>query len=130
MQGGRITADADQVVQGWAVEAGLYITSLGPQAPIDGVFLVNHSCAPNCGFRGQLTLVSLHDIAAGTELTYDYAMSDDSGQEDWDSFSCHCGSADCRHVITFKDWRLPSLQARYKGFFSTYIQSLIDRAVR
>jgi len=34
----------------------------------------NHSCNPNAGFKGQIFLVAMGDIAAGEEVTFDYAM--------------------------------------------------------
>ena len=36
--------------------------------------LINHSCSPNAGFRGQIFLVALRAIEPGEELTFDYAM--------------------------------------------------------
>ena len=33
---------------------------------------------------------------------------------------CTCGSANCRRVLTGKDWQRPELQARYHGYFATY----------
>ena len=51
---------------------------------------VNHSCEPNCGLSGSVLVVALRDIDAGEELTYDFAMSDGS---DDDEFECHCGAA-------------------------------------
>jgi D-alanine-D-alanine ligase-like ATP-grasp enzyme len=55
----------------------------------------NHSCQPNTGFRG-LDVVALHDIAAGTELTIDFAdlLNDEAA-----SFPCACGAARCRGTI-------------------------------
>ena len=49
---------------------------------------INHSCDPNCGMSGSVLVVALRDIAAGDELTYDFAMSDGS---DYDEFECACG---------------------------------------
>jgi hypothetical protein len=33
---------------------------------------VNHSCEPNCGIKGQISLVALRDISAGEDITFDY----------------------------------------------------------
>jgi hypothetical protein len=79
---------------------------------------VNHSCEPNCGMSGSVLVVALRDIAAGEELTYDFAMSDGS---DYDEFECTCGSALCRGKVTGHDWMLPELQLRYRGHFSPYL---------
>ena len=32
-----------------------------------------------------------------------------------------CGTPSCRGLITGGDWKLPELQERYAGFFSSYI---------
>src|SRR2546423_4342965 len=34
----------------------------------------NHSCEPNVGVLGQIVFVAMRDIAAGEELTHDWAM--------------------------------------------------------
>ncbi len=86
----------------------------------------NHSCDPNIGVQGQIVFIAMRDIAAGEELTHDWAMTDD----DDSSIECHCGSANCRGTITGKDWQRPELQERYRGYFSLYIAEKIPRATR
>ena len=83
---------------------------------------VNHSCNPNCGIRGTHTLVALRDIPATEEITYDYAMTDGC---DYDVFACLCQSSQCRQRITGTDWKNPTLQTAYHGWFSDYIANLI-----
>ena len=80
--------------------------------------MLNHSCEPNCGILGQLLVVAMRDIAAGEELTFDYAMSDAS---DYDEFRCLCGQPNCREIVTGSDWRDPVLQEKYAGWFSSYL---------
>jgi hypothetical protein len=84
---------------------------------------VNHSCEPNAGLHGDRMLVALRDIAAGEEISYDYAMSDSSR---YDEFACRCGSPVCRGAVTGEDWKLPDLRERYRDYFSPYLQRLID----
>lgn len=103
------------------VEEGLYLTSLAPDEAPD---YVNHSCDPNAGLSGQIALVAMKAIAAGAEITFDYAMSDGSA---YDEFPCACGAVTCRRRVTGEDWRQPALWARYEGFFSPYLQRRIDR---
>lgn len=98
------------------VEESLYLVSQG--GPEVGDF-VNHSCAPNAGLSGQMSLVALRSIRVGEEICYDYAMSDGS---DYDEFSCSCGAETCRTKVTGRDWELPELQERYAGYFSPYLQ--------
>ena len=86
----------------------------------------NHACEPNIGVRGEITFVAMRDIAAGEELTHDWAMTDD----DDSTTQCHCGAADCRGTITGKDWQRPELQERYRGYFSAYLAQKIERIGR
>jgi uncharacterized protein len=103
------------------VEEGLYQVSLRPDEPAD---LGNHSCDPNAGLQGQITLVAMRPIAPGEEVCFDYAMSDGTP---YDEFKCECGAPNCRGQITGDDWRLPELWERYAGYFSPYLQRRINR---
>lgn len=89
------------------------------------MLFINHSCEPNVGFAGNVVLVAMHDVAAGEELTTDYALFDDSDEV----MACACGAASCRGTVTGRDWQRPELQARYAGWFSWYLQRRIDRPV-
>jgi hypothetical protein len=105
------------------VEEGLYLAT-SREGPGDWV---NHSCAPNGGLAGQITLVALRTIAPGEEICFDYAMSEGSA---YDEFACRCGAVGCRGRVTADDWRLPALQARYRGHFSPYLERRIQAAAR
>jgi uncharacterized protein len=97
---------------------------LGPKVPEDlgdGDY-INHSCDPNTGLNGQVFLVALRDIEAGEEITFDYAMTISEVKFE---MRCNCGSESCRGMITENDWKLESLQEKYQGFFSHYIQQKI-----
>ncbi len=89
----------------------------------DDADCVNHSCNPNAGLQGQITLVAMRDIEPGEEICFDYAMSD--GHPSY-YLPCQCGASECRHAATGNDWQLPELQKRYKGYFSPYLQRRID----
>jgi uncharacterized protein len=78
---------------------------------------INHSCEPNVGFLGNVVLGAMRDIAAGEEITTDYALFDVSTAP----MDCSCGAASCRGVITGADWLDPVLQSRYDGWFSRYL---------
>ncbi len=97
------------------IDEGLYILTAEEKEPND---CFNHSCEPNLGFTGQIGLVTLRDVDAGEELTFDYAMSDG---EPYDEFDCHCGMPTCRRKVTGNDWKLPSLWEKYEGYFSPYL---------
>ncbi len=103
------------------IEEGLYSATIGGAETAD---FINHSCDPNLGLRGQITLVALRDIEVGEEVCFDYAMTDCTP---YDEFECHCGSAICRGTVRGDDWKLPELWAKYAGYFSPYLQRRIDR---
>lgn len=85
---------------------------------------INHSCAPNAGLAGQVTVVAMRDIAAGEEICFDYAMCSSCLLDDFD---CRCGAPECRGHVGPDDWRRPDLQRRYRGYFSTFLQRRIAR---
>jgi SET domain-containing protein len=96
---------------------GLHLVALTDDEYEAVMLFVNHSCEPNLGFFGNVVLAAMRDIAAGEELTVDYCLFDASGEP----MACACGAAGCRGTVTREDWRLPELQARYAGWFSTYL---------
>lgn len=100
----------------------LYLAPIDMEEPAD---MINHSCDPNAGISGQIVLLAMRDIAAGEEITFDYAMSDSSA---FDEFECSCGTRKCRGQVTRNDWQIPDLWVRYDGYFSNYLQIKIDQA--
>ncbi len=82
----------------------------------------NHSCDPNVWMADAVTQVASRDIAAGEEMTTDYALH--TVDESWRQ-QCRCGLALCRGTITGDDWRLHDLQNRYRGHFSPFINRRI-----
>ena len=107
------------------IAAGLFLAAL-TRDEYDGVMMrVNHSCEPNVGMGGNVLLVSMRDIAAGEELTIDYALFvGDPGF----AMECRCGTAACRGVVQETDWMRADLQARYRGWFSWWLQQKITQA--
>lgn len=59
---------------------------------------INHSCNPNCGVHGLFDIVARSDLKAGTEITFDYTMTEDS---DWEipGSTCNCGENSCRGKV-------------------------------
>ncbi len=86
---------------------------------------INHSCDPNAGLRGQVSLVASRRIDAGEEITFDYAMSDGC---DYDEFDCECRTPLCRGRVTGNDWMRPELLERYQGYRSPYLDLRLARA--
>jgi uncharacterized protein len=102
------------------IDDDLYMVGPDELEPAD---YFNHSCAPNAGIVGNIVVRAMRDIAAGEEICFDYAMCDAA---DYDEFTCACGEATCRGVVTGADWKLPDLRERYDGWRSTYLQRRID----
>lgn len=69
----------------------------------------NHSCDPNLWWIDGYTLGARRNIAAGEEVTNDYATS--TGEEAF-TMDCCCASALCRGVISGRDWRRTDLRER------------------
>jgi uncharacterized protein len=101
---------------------GLHLVALSRQEYEPVMLFINHSCDPNVGFAGNVVLLAMRDVAAGEELTTDYALFDDDDTQ----MICQCNSPRCRKVIDGRDWRRPDLQQRYRGYFSWYLQRKID----
>jgi hypothetical protein len=82
-------------------------------------YYVNHSCDPT-----MLNDTAWRDIAAGEEITTDYAYCEAS--PNYRLEPCACGTALCRGRVTGDDWRIPELQRRYRGYFTPHIERLIQ----
>ncbi|GGM33963.1 SET domain-containing protein-lysine N-methyltransferase [Dactylosporangium sucinum] len=70
----------------------------------------NHGCDPNLWWSGPYSLTARRDIAAGEELTNDYATS--AGSPAF-RMACACASRLCRGVVTGEDRRRAELRSRY-----------------
>lgn len=106
---------------GIQVEEDLFLLPLTLDDPSD---LFNHSCDPNAGMNGQISLVAMRPIIVDEEVCFDYAMSDSNP---YDEFECQCGTPNCRGKIVAEDWSRPELQERYKGYFTPYLQRRIEK---
>jgi hypothetical protein len=106
------------------IDDQLYIGAVRPGEVRANKLYLNHSCQPNVGLRGEITFVALRDVAAGEELTYDWAMEEDHPART----RCTCRAAGCREILTGRDWAIPALQRRYRGYFSPYLAAKIARA--
>ena len=101
----------------------LYIAPVSDEEREGSMIFSNHSCEPNIGVSGQVVFVAMRDIAAGEELTHDWAMTDD----DAESMTCRCATSSCRGKVTGRDWMRPDLRSRYAGYFSAYLAEKIRR---
>ncbi len=104
------------------ISEDLFIAPTGESQREGSMVYSNHSCDPNIAIEGQIVFVAMRDVAAGEELTHDWATADDLDYV----LECNCGSADCRGTITGKDWMKPELQEKYQGWFCWFLQRKID----
>src|SRR5262247_1617154 len=101
----------------------LFIGPLATESREGSMLFTNHSCDPNIGVQGQIVFVAMRDIAAGEELTHDWATTDDDSYE----MECRYNAPNCRKVITGQDWQKPELQEKYAGYISWYLAERIKR---
>ncbi len=113
--GGRLVTRAE--LEAMIVPSDVYIDCISVEDGIDlvmppgqDVHFANHSCDPNIWHTDAFTVVARREIAAGDEITVDYATHSDAPG---DLFVCSCGSELCRGVVTGADWRRPELRERY-----------------
>ena len=94
---------------------------------------INHSCDPNCGTllrRGveALEVHALRPIAAGEELTIDYASFE--LEIHYMEPPCRCNSPLCRGAITgYKDLPADRREA-YGAYIAEYLQALEPASFR
>ena len=104
----------------------LFIAPVHADQRPGGMLYTNHSCDPNIAIQGQIVFVAMRDIAAGEELTHDWATTDDGDYE----MACNCGCAGCRGTVTGKDWLKPEVREKYRGWFCWFLQRNIDAEER
>jgi len=83
---------------------------------------LNHSCEGNCGFNDDGDFVAIRDVAAGEELTYDYALAESNPKF---QMICACGSKTCRKVITGNDWKNEQFQAKNQAYMLPHLRKLL-----
>ncbi len=82
---------------------------------------LNHSCNPSAGIKGRLSLVALHNMKEGEEITIDYSTIE--GDPLWE-MKCACGEKNCRKIIR-SIHSMPKKQfERYLPYVSTYFKRL------
>lgn len=87
---------------------------------------LNHSCNPNVGVRGSITITALRNLREGEEITIDYSTIE--GDPRWE-MKCLCGEKNCRGIIRSIHF-LPEIQFKsYLPFVSNYFKKLYKREV-
>ena len=98
--GPRLSKDAADIL--YEASPITYLFGLGDGTTvIDGhcvAMFINHSCDPNCETDeedGRVWITAIKNIAAGSEITYDYCLYD-GGDE---PAICNCGAKNCRGTM-------------------------------
>lgn len=82
---------------------------------------VNHSCNPNSGIKGRVTIVALRNIKKDEEITIDYSTTE---SDDLWEMKCKCREKNCRHIIRSIQY-LPERQfKKYLPNVPTYFKNL------
>ena len=101
---------------GLQIDDNFYIAPISREEIKNGG--VNHSCDPNIGFDGDILLRATKNINKGEELVIDYCTCYSSLEK----FECKCNTKNCRKEITSNDWRIKTLQKKYKNYFTNYLK--------
>lgn len=80
---------------------------------------VNHHCAPNTLRTAHGFEIAVRDIAAGEQVTNDYA---NLGMHPQERFDCRCGAAGCRGLVLRSD------AARLQRQWEAAIEQALQRA--
>lgn len=99
------------------IDFDLYIDPLSP-----GKYL-NHSCDPTCGIKWRTEIVAMRDLAAGEEVTIDYAMVVPRYKSEMTAENrlCKCGAQNCRGSLGTFEELSDSIRERYRGYISDYL---------
>ena len=82
---------------------------------------LNHSCNPNSGIKGKVTMIALKDIKEGEEVTIDYSIIE--GDYMWE-MKCKCDESNCRGIIGSVQF-LPKKQFdKYMPYVPKYFQKV------
>jgi uncharacterized protein len=84
----------------------------------------NHSCDPSLWHLDATTIATRRAVAAGDELTIDYATQ--TVHPDFE-MACRCGTAVCRGTVTGVDWTDPDWQERYRDHVVPAVRQAIEK---
>ncbi len=88
------------------------------------IHFCNHSCDPSLWHLDTQTIATRRAVAAGEELTIDYATQTTHADFEMD---CNCGTALCRGTVTGVDWMDPDWQRRYGDHVVPAVRRAIQR---
>jgi len=85
---------------------------------------VSHSCEPNCGIKNLFEIVAMRDIEANEEITWDYAMTENSDFR----MECKCGTSSCRGIVGAYSMLSPKVRKKYNGHISEWLTKTAQSA--
>jgi uncharacterized protein len=88
------------------------------------IHFCNHSCDPSLWHVDAVTIATRRPVAAGEELTIDYATQ--TIHPDFE-MACDCASARCRGTVTGVDWMEPDWQREYGDHVVPAVKKAIAR---
>lgn len=85
---------------------------------VDGIArCIAHSCEPNCGIKNLFEVTAMRDIEVGEEITWDYAMTEDSDFR----MECKCDAPSCRGVVGAYSMLSSEIRKKYNGYISEWL---------
>ena len=88
-------------------------------------WFINHSCNPNAGSRGKVTVVAMKRIKKGEEITIDYSTTE---EDHYWRMKCNCGSKNCRKIIRSVQFLPEKIFRQYEPYIPKYLQRFYVRA--
>lgn len=82
-------------------------------------YFINHSCNPNAGIKGKVSIVAMRNIKKGEEITIDYSITE--AEKLW-HMKCNCGNKNCRKKIKSIQFLPEKIYIKYLPFIPKYIQ--------
>ena len=79
----------------------------------------NHSCNPNAGLKGKVSVFAIRNITKGEEITIDYSTIEET--DGWE-MKCGCGEKNCRKVIKSIQYLPEKTFDKYMPYIPTYFK--------
>ena len=88
-------------------------------------WFINHSCRPNAGLKGSVTVIAMRNITKGEQITIDYSITEDDPY--W-KMECECGNNDCRKIIRSIRFLPEKNFEKYKPFITKFLQKSYEQS--
>lgn len=86
---------------------------------------INHSCNPNCGIKGKVSVTALRNIKKGEEILIDYAITEIDKLWHMD---CNCGDKNCRKIIRSIQYLPKKIYSKYAPYIPTYFMKVYKKS--